>query len=85
MNQTKLTRVALLLTLALGCGAALSEAEERCSVANVSARSTAIAVACETRKAAECPKDTYPELTDCPYMQRCLSDLDALQAECEGK
>lgn len=83
--KNELTVFALALVAFVGCAAALGELKEECSEANVSARVAVVAGACEARKEAECPKSTYPNLRDCPYMQRCLADLDAIQAECEGK
>ncbi len=83
--QEKLTYVALGLLVLAGCGAALSEVQEHCSEANVSARAVAVAGACEARKATECPKATYPELSDCPFMQRCLTELDQIETECRGQ
>jgi hypothetical protein len=83
--QEKLTYVALALLTLAGCGAALAQVEEHCSEANVSMRSAAIAAPCEARKASECPKATYPNLADCPFMQRCIADLDAVEAECKGR
>jgi len=83
--KEKLTYIALAMTLLIGCGVALGEVQERCSEANVSARAIAVAGACEARKAAECPKTTYPELSACPFMQRCLIELDQIELECRGQ
>lgn len=81
----KETYIAFTLALLVGGCAALASQEQPCSEADVTARSTAIAVACEARKAAECPKAVYPELSQCPFMQRCINDLDQLEAECRGR
>lgn len=83
--MNKLTYIALALMTLIGCGAALGEVQERCSEANVSARAAAVAVACEARKATECPVATYPDLADCPFMQRCLTELDQIEQECKGQ
>ncbi len=83
--MNKLTYIALALTVLIGCGAALSEVQERCSEANVSARSSVVYAACEARKATECPKATYPDLATCPFMQRCITELDQIETECRGQ
>lgn len=83
--QEKLTYAALALLALAGCSAALAEAQDPCSEANVSLRASVVAGACEARKATECPKDQYPELAHCPFIQRCLADLDALESECRGR
>lgn len=83
--QEKLTYVAFALLALAGCSAALAQVEEQCSEANVAMRATAIAAPCEARKAAECPVAAYPDLADCPFMQRCLADLSADEALCRGK
>ncbi len=83
--QEKLTYAALALLVLAGCSAALGQAQERCSEANMSARSAVVYGACEARKATECPKATYPDLATCPFMQRCFTELDAIEAECRGR
>lgn len=85
--KTELTKFALALVILIGGCAALAEDAQGgpCSVTNVSARSAALGMACEVRKAAECPKAAYPELSQCPFMQRCIKDLDQLEAECRGR